>query len=371
MIYVGAIISFFIFNSFQNGLAKKNGVSKDNVAVLYFAALILIILSACRYQDYHSDFLTNYKQMIRMYTVPWSDVIKEENVGHAIFRKIIISFFKDPQWYFFFSSFFILVAFIKTVKTYSYDYFLIVVLFYTIGFYFTANNVTRQAIAVAITLLSWKYILECKFIKFLSIMIIAISFHSSAIFFVPMYFISKIKVSKNLMFFYIAFGGTIIIFQKHIVSFFQKYFYSDYTGQTYGTTGSNPIRLLLVAMIAFSLIVITNNIQATNEQIEKKIENNSELFQNFLLHSTFIYIILSILSALSSLMFSRLSMYWDLPMLISLEYSVNVCKKETKSVYRLLLIIGCLSWFLMMVYFGKLCPTPYTPFWWFPSRSNI
>lgn len=371
MIYIGVIISFFFFNSFQIGLAKKNRVPKDNVAVLYFAALVLIIISACRYQDYHSDFLTNYKHMIRMNTVLWPDVLKEENVGHAIFRKIIISIFKDPQWYFFFSSVLILAAFVKTAKTYSYDYFLMVLLFYTIGFYFTGNNVTRQAIAVAISLFAWKYIFERKLIKYLSIMIIAISFHSSAIFFVPMYYISKIKVNKNILYFYTAFGGFIIIFQKQVVSFFQKYFYSDYTGQAYGTTGSNPIRLLLVAMIVFYLVVMANNTQATNERIKEKIDENSELFHNFLFHSTLIYIIMAVLSALNSLMFSRLSMYWDIPMLISLEYSVNICKKEEKSGYRILLIIGCLAWFLTMDYFGKLCPTPYTPFWWFTSRPNI
>lgn len=86
----------------------------------------------------------------------------------------------------------ILCNFRKYAKSYS----LASVLFMAMVFFFSFTYL-RQMFAAAIIGLSIKYIIERKFLKFCAILLVAFSFHNSAIVFFPMYFIANKKYSKT------------------------------------------------------------------------------------------------------------------------------------------------------------------------------
>ena len=86
----------------------------------------------------------------------------------------------------------ILCNFRKYAKSYS----LASVLFMAMVFFFSFTYL-RQMYAAAIIGLSIKYIIERKFLKFCAILLVAFSFHNSAIVFFPMYFIANKKYSKT------------------------------------------------------------------------------------------------------------------------------------------------------------------------------
>lgn len=86
----------------------------------------------------------------------------------------------------------ILCNFRKYAKSYS----LASVLFMAMVFFFSFTYL-RQMFAAAIIGLSIKYIIERKFLKFCTILLVAFSFHNSAIVFFPMYFIANKKYSKT------------------------------------------------------------------------------------------------------------------------------------------------------------------------------
>lgn len=86
----------------------------------------------------------------------------------------------------------ILCNFRKYAKSYS----LASVLFMAMVFFFSFTYL-RQMFAAAIIGLSIKYIIERKFLKFCAILLVAFSFHNSAIVFFPMYFIANTKYSKT------------------------------------------------------------------------------------------------------------------------------------------------------------------------------
>lgn len=85
---------------------------------------------------------------------------------------------------------------IECFKKYAKNYYLASILFMALVFVFSFTYL-RQMFAAAIIGLSIKYIIEREFLKFCVILLIAFSFHNSAIIFFPMYFIANKKYSKS------------------------------------------------------------------------------------------------------------------------------------------------------------------------------
>lgn len=85
---------------------------------------------------------------------------------------------------------------IECFKKYAKNYYLASILFMALVFFFSFTYL-RQMFAAAIIGLSIKYIIERKFLRFCVILLVAFSFHNSAIIFFPMYFIANKKNSKS------------------------------------------------------------------------------------------------------------------------------------------------------------------------------
>ncbi|VTY03460.1 Transmembrane protein EpsG [uncultured Prevotella sp.] len=85
---------------------------------------------------------------------------------------------------------------IECFKKYAKNYYLASILFMALVFFFSFTYL-RQMFAAAIIGLSIKYIIERKFLRFGVILLVAFSFHNSAIIFFPMYFIANKKYSKS------------------------------------------------------------------------------------------------------------------------------------------------------------------------------
>lgn len=84
---------------------------------------------------------------------------------------------------------------LHSFRRYAKNYPLASILFMALVFYFSFTYL-RQMFAAAIIGLSIRYIIERKFLKYCAIIIVAFSFHNSAIIFFPMYFIANKKYSK-------------------------------------------------------------------------------------------------------------------------------------------------------------------------------
>ena len=85
---------------------------------------------------------------------------------------------------------------IECFNKYAKNYYLASILFMALVFFFSFTYL-RQMFAAAIIGLSIKYIIERKFLRFCVILLVAFSFHNSAIIFFPMYFIANKKYSKS------------------------------------------------------------------------------------------------------------------------------------------------------------------------------
>lgn len=352
----------------------KNIIFKGKYTLL-FSAFILFFISAFRYQNDISDFMNNYNHVLRIHYVPWADLYKEENIGNAVLRKIVAEVFKDPQWYFIITSLFIITSVCICIKNNAESYFFPIFFFITVGMYFTSHNITRQCVAVAITLFSWKYIFTRNLRKFLLVEFVACLFHISAIFFLPMYFIAALKFKNKDVFLYLIIFVILFALRLPIIRFFQRFIYSEYVGNAYGVTASNPVRLILVSVYVLYFFIYLNGKKrgkVYNRNIYSGEIETFPFYDSFLSHSMLIYCFLSLLSATNILLFSRLALYWNMQIVFIIISGINACEnKRNKMVLYGLIFAVCLCIFLIMNINGKLCPSPYTQFWTFKYRKLV
>ena len=123
-------------------------------------------------------------------------------------------------------------------------------LFLSWGYYFFTFNTIRNFWALAIVMYAIRFIKEGKKIQFILFVLVAATFHKSALFCLPIYFISDFRWKKL---YYPILGGGILatLFLKDILRTAVFYFYPRYEGSAY------DIGRISYLNIVNALVVIT------------------------------------------------------------------------------------------------------------------
>ena len=109
-------------------------------------------------------------------------------LGYVYFN-VLLSYFTANRYIFIFIvTLIIYVLYYINIKRYASDYRIALLLFFGLLFFFTFTYL-RQMIGVGIAGLSLKYVYERKLWKFVIVVLIAASFHNSALILLPVYFI--------------------------------------------------------------------------------------------------------------------------------------------------------------------------------------
>jgi len=95
------------------------------------------------------------------------------------------------------TSFIILLLFFREFKKYSPYIWLSVLMFITVGQFYTSFNIIRQIIAVAIIFSGSKYLYERNLSKYIFIVLLASTFHKTSIIMILFYFILNFKFNIN------------------------------------------------------------------------------------------------------------------------------------------------------------------------------
>ncbi|MBR4458421.1 MAG: EpsG family protein [Clostridia bacterium] len=353
------LIIAFIFSN-----AKIRRKQREKL-FLILSFIMLASVSACRFEwGARSDFYRNYNHAYAMLSVPWSQVfVFSEELLHPILRKIIVEVFRDPQAYFFISSFFIVGCYLVITKRYSPDIYMGVILFFCIGGYFSSHNITRQYVAIMITLLAWKYVIERKPWKYFLTILLAMGFHTAAVIVLPLYYLAGRRFNKNVLFGYTVFAALIVVLNRPVLWLIQLVMYSGYGGG-YGAESSNPLRLALVFITVFCIWLLNrrnvpNPVHACGEDTVKNLR-----LKNLICHGAVVYSIFALLSAVNMLMFSRVASFFTACSMLAMQYGIeSLGYRYNKRLMKLGLLAFAAAWFILMNANGKLIPAVYTPFW--------
>lgn len=119
--------------------------------------------------------------------------------GWIILCKLLYHISSNPRLLLIITSLIMVGGYYKTISRYSYIPWLSVIIYLCTTFD-QSLFVLRQHSAIAISLISIPFILNRDFKKYLIIMILAVTIHSSAFVFFPMYFLYNLNLNKYWLF---------------------------------------------------------------------------------------------------------------------------------------------------------------------------
>lgn len=191
----------------------NNKLISGNKMYLIFSSIVLILVSGLRSEVvgkdtkmYHTLFLyakesNSFSELFSSWTGGHMEI------GYTYFE-YIVSRFANFQFFLVFVGILTIIPVVILVYKYSSNYWMSLFLFVSFGYYAFSMNGIRQAMAMSICAFAYMYAKEKRLIPFIFAMILAILFHKSAVIFIPVYWLSKIKLTKYTPY---IFTGLVIV----------------------------------------------------------------------------------------------------------------------------------------------------------------
>lgn len=147
----------------------------------------------------------------RNYNIPHDAIIRNihdieeyysfaSNHSSVLFKsleRILIYLHADVQWLYVITSAIVLVFVFLAIYRQSVNVPLAIFFFVATNNYFLSINVVAQFIAISLCLFACEYVEKHKPIQFFLIVFIAMGFHASAFVFLPVYFLSRVKIKPK------------------------------------------------------------------------------------------------------------------------------------------------------------------------------
>lgn len=176
------------------------------------------------------------------------------------FYNVIIAFITSNRYLFILiTTLLVYYLFTKSILKYASNYTWALLVFTGLLFFFTFTYL-RQILAAAIVCQSIKYILNRKFTIFFSIILLAATFHNSAILFLPFYFTPFAKLPRNKLILFIIIIAAIGISGISTLIYHLYGFAADNTGRSsIYTNDETGFRFAYVIEAFFFLALILFN----------------------------------------------------------------------------------------------------------------
>lgn len=307
--------------------------------LIIFREPISDLIGYFRYYDYLNGDIT----IKQFFSLNFEFMYKLLNVSVGIFSKkhylflVVVSIIS-------------LIGIMLSIKRYSKDPLIVILLYVTIGTYYMNFLILRQAIALSILIYSIKYIEEKKLIKFIIAIILAASFHKTSFVFLPIYFLCNIDYKKYICYIWPSIYLLTFLFKDLIMSFLRNKFYSSYNDYIYSGEGYLSL-LMYIGMLIFSIILyklyaekkknikVKNKIKSSKNEIEKSILfKRLNIFFNF----SFVTIFFQILATSQSII-CRISSIFLLGFIYLVDNIIDAIDNEkTKKLIKGLVIISCI-----------------------------
>ena len=340
MIYYTIIFVLFILSLFTSKSTKA--IKKEKyVGLSVLVYIFFVVFGGFRYEvgaDWspYMYFYNNVKSLSAVF-----EVREEKLFGltELLAQQLKLSY---PL----FVALFFMVSFhikYKAIKNYTPDLFLsLLIYFYTVFIIYDINGI-RQGMALGITLYSIKYIEARKLKYFLLLILVAIGFHYSSIFFLPAYWLYnyKLTTSKAVIGIVVVILIAIplrLLLQEEVLGLLAKSEnfnrYSVYTEDNYNVTSSVvSMGTIQRLVIYFTYIIVLR----TSSKLPSR-------FENFLGNSYFVGIIIFIMFSFTMEYAARLSFCYKFLEVLMVPIAIKkVTKTNSVPIYFIVLAIAFIS----------------------------
>lgn len=222
---------------------------KAKLKFLFIGSIPMFLSMSLRGYYIGSDTIQYVRSFKRAIIKPWVEMLNIDDrheIGFIIFEKLVTAITSDPTVYLCICSIIMTSAIIFFGYRTCEDPFLFVFLHVTLGTYSFMMTGLRQGLAMSICLLSITCVQRRRLLPFLVLILLAFTFHKSALIFLIVYFIAPMKIKwKNILLYLVAIFVFVIFFSS-----IQNWF-GQLVGYEYGIeeTGNAQIFFLIILLI--------------------------------------------------------------------------------------------------------------------------
>lgn len=224
--YILLFFIYFLLFLWENRIRRKNTSIKG---IRYIAIFIFIIFFGCRgyidtdfavYHPLYEDAPTifNSNGIVKYFSDINQDNLTRIEPGFKIFMIILKTCSSDYLFLQFVSSVIDVLFLDYIFKKYSPQYILSFILFFIFSGLIIELNLLRNIKSILLFIISLKYIQERNAIKFFILNGIGLLFHSSAIFYFPLYFFLHKKIPMVFVWIMFIIGNAIYLIQIKFIT---------------------------------------------------------------------------------------------------------------------------------------------------------
>jgi len=284
------------------GRGKKDDGIRWKKAYAFITGITLALLMGLRHYSVGSDtvqYMYRYNNFPVDFTL--GTFMGEETLFYAL-STMLKNLGIGYQAYLAFIALIISVSFSYFYYKYSKNIFLSFFLHVTIGLFSVTMSATRQTIAISIILFAFDAIINQKFFRFTILVLIASLFHTSAIFFLPIYLLRNIKITKKIGLVFLFSTIAILLVRIPVSKLFQYIVPMRYL--KYGIVSEanpiNPLLVVIAVLIPFVSLIFWN--------INEKSSEKEFKLMSLLILISIVNVIVNIM-ALNSSMIARMTFY--------------------------------------------------------------
>ncbi|MGE7780179.1 EpsG family protein [Peribacillus sp. NPDC097264] len=307
-------------------------IYKPNKIWVFGVVLCLVFISGLR-TNIGDTF--NYKNIYRENDFTWEYITSQKDMGFGILQMILKYFSEDPQIMIFTTALITNVLIILVLYKYSRLFELSTFVYITGGLHLVSMNGIRQVLAAAIFFTATKYLINGNFIKYAVIVLIASTFHQSALILLPIYFLVRTKAWTKSTLAWLTFSVIIVLgfgrFTSLLFTALEDTQYSDYSSFNEG--GASVIR---VAVSAAPLLIAYLGKDKLRVIFPKS---------DYIVNMALLGLVFMIIST-QQWIFARISIYFNLYQLILISWLIELfSKKDQKLIYYLILVLFFIFYF--------------------------
>lgn len=297
----------------------------------WIVGIQLFLTAALRHVSVGGD-LENYVPAFKYIgELSWRELVFVPfETGYVVLNKVVYLLAQDIRLLLVIIGGFVVFGYVRMIYQNSVLPWVSLLFFIGLGFFTESLSMLRQAIAMVIFIYGLKYVVAREFGKYLLIVLLATSFHLTAIVTLLLYPFVRFRLNVcNFIIIFIGCGVLALLVGPFVLDYIISHFYSLYSSQMDSGGGFSMLILLLAVTIGVLLLW-------------KKREDN---WENLFVHMLVLACCMQ-LFALQFALFARIVMYFSMSMIICVPNML--VKIENKEFRFLSTSVACL---LAVVYF--------------------
>lgn len=239
------------------GTTRQQYVNRACIGTIF---LILFFVSACRFKVGN-----DYKRYLEFFRLIEKDQYVPTEIGFNFIVRLMQAIFGSETYLSIFALFALLTIGLMLYAVYelSEDFFFSFFLFMCFSYYFQSMNTVRYYLAIALTMVSMKFIFRREYLKFVCTILLASLMHKSVLIVIPIYLIAICPWKKwfVLLMNLVAFSGWVLapFYMKIILYLYPTYENTEFLEG--GTSVTNIVRcaaILLLTLFYYKSVVQDN-----------------------------------------------------------------------------------------------------------------